>query len=146
MAVQGLAAALPSQLLKEIAGLLLGVICRNLLSKLFALQSIAPADVDCVAVLLKSALAMGQQVFAACDQVDNRKVSMDPLAEDDVPGWAAMTVAADLLGSDFSRFHEQRKALVQALSKEEAMKLMQLSWRDETLSPEEAWIAVSSAN
>jgi len=63
--------------------------------------------------------------------------------DDDVPGWAALTLVADLLGSEFSRFLERRGALVKVLNREEAVRLMQLSWRDEPISPEEAWAVLA---
>ena len=63
-----------------------------------------------------------------------------------VPGWAALEVSADLLGSDFSRFLEKRRGLMKSLSREESIRLMQLSWQDEHLTPEDAWDVLRNAS
>jgi len=142
-AVQGLAAALPEQLLREVAGVIVGMICQNLLGKLFALQHLAPDEVSCVTALFTAALAMSRQAFAAAGLADGTQRRKDGTLDDDVPGWAALTLVADLLGSEFSRFLERRGVLVKVLNREEAVRLMQLSWRDEPIAPEEAWAVLA---
>mmetsp|Transcript_59437 Transcript_59437/g.150837 ORF Transcript_59437/g.150837 Transcript_59437/m.150837 type:complete len:292 (-) Transcript_59437:86-961(-) len=142
-AVQGLAAALPEQLLREVAGVIVGIICQNLLGKLFALQHLAPDEVSCVTALFTAALAMSRQAFAAAGLAEGTQRRQDGTLDDDVPGWAALTLVADLLGSEFSRFLERRGALVKVLNREEAVRLMQLSWRDEPIAPEEAWAVLA---
>eukprot|EP00931_Biecheleriopsis_adriatica_P042463 TRINITY_DN24200_c0_g1_i1.p1 TRINITY_DN24200_c0_g1~~TRINITY_DN24200_c0_g1_i1.p1 ORF type:complete len:875 (-),score=231.35 TRINITY_DN24200_c0_g1_i1:18-2642(-) len=101
-------------------------------------------DLACIAALLTSAQAMVRQILLAADLL----IQSGPRARaeqllDEVPGWSALAVAADLLGSDFSRFLERRKQLLEALRKEQAIRLIQLSWHDEALSPEEAWGVLS---
>jgi len=145
LAAQGLAAALPTPLLHEISGLLVGVVCQNLLGKLLALHHMAPPDVSCVTALFTSALAMCRQIFAAVGLSAGQEArgGDGDAIEAVVPGWAALTVAADLLGSGFSRFLEKRSQLTKAFKREEAMRLMQLSWVDEQISPENAWAMLS---
>merc|ERR1712217_458067 len=107
----------------------------------FNLQYMAPDEVGCVTALLASALAMSRQVFTAVGLADDgaHRRGHDSGMEDDVPGWVALSTASDLLGSGFSRFLEKRAELTRALKREEALKLMQLSWQDEQISPEDAW-------
>jgi len=140
LGAQGLATALPKQLLKEVTGLLLGVLCQDLLGKLFALQRAEPEEVGCISALLHSALNLGRQVFEVAGIEDS---DVDGHASRgmllDVPRWATMTIAAELLGSDFSRYLEKRVALLEATTREEAVKLMQLSWRNEAIEPDDAW-------
>mmetsp|Transcript_110337 Transcript_110337/g.246196 ORF Transcript_110337/g.246196 Transcript_110337/m.246196 type:complete len:357 (+) Transcript_110337:83-1153(+) len=146
-AAQGLSAALPKQLLREVSGLLLGIVCRNLLGKLFELQHAGPEELGCLSALLTSALAMGRQVFTAVglagESFGAASQGMEELA-DDIPGWRALMVVADLLGNGFPQFRERREALIKALSQEEALALMRLSWRDGLLSPEDAWVRLIS--
>lgn len=138
IAAHELSASLPTQLLREVVGLLLSSVCQNLLGKLFSLQQVDPDDIGCIAALLTSSLMMLRQVFPLVGITGDTSRDASNMALC-IPRWDALTVAADLLGSDYRRFKEQRSALVKALRKEEAMKLMQLSWRDELLSPEFAW-------
>jgi hypothetical protein len=137
---QGLSHSLPAQLLREVTGSLLGVICQSLLDKLLQLQRVEPDEIGSLSALLTTALATASHICTATGPSSGRKQASDSDdMADDVPGWAALTVAADLLGSDFSRFVEKRSDVVKALKKDEAMKLMQLSWRNEMFSPEAAW-------
>jgi len=152
LAAQGLAAALPSALLREISGLLVGVVCQNLLGKLLALRHLPPPDIGCVTALFASALAMCRQLFAAIGVAEAQPsrrglgggAAGDELIEEVVPGWAALAVAADLLGSGFSRFLEKRGPLTKAFKREEALRLMQLSWVDEQITPENAWTMLAA--
>merc|ERR1740117_1669398 len=137
LAAQGFALSLPVQLQHEMMGVLLGVVCQNLLSKLFQMYSGDPAEINCVSALLMSGINLLRQVFAVAGLA-----SEGPAAEELVPGWAALAVAADILGSDFSRFLGKREGLHRALTRDEVIKLMQLSWQDEALSPEEAWVVL----
>merc|ERR1711933_49069 len=111
VAAQGLSAALPRQLLREASGLLVGIVCRDLLSKLLQLQHAAPDEIGCLSALLTSATAMGRQVFTAVGIAGS---SRRPAArgtdefQDNTPGWLALSVAADLLGSGFPQFLEHR--------------------------------------
>eukprot|EP00419_Tripos_fusus_P011806 CAMPEP_0172662570 /NCGR_PEP_ID=MMETSP1074-20121228/5433_1 /TAXON_ID=2916 /ORGANISM="Ceratium fusus, Strain PA161109" /LENGTH=797 /DNA_ID=CAMNT_0013478495 /DNA_START=45 /DNA_END=2435 /DNA_ORIENTATION=+ len=145
LAAQGMASSLPQQLLHETAGLLLGIVCQDLRGKLFKLQHATPDQVGYLSALLAFALNGGRQALAA--------VGMETPPEDaeqlvrssiKIPSWGALAVAADLLGSGFSRFMEKRMLLLTTLRKEEVLKLMYLSWRDEFLPPEEAWEALNS--
>merc|ERR1719362_551603 len=54
-AAQGMASALPRQLLHETAGLLFGVVCQDLRGKLFKLQHATPDEVGNLSALLASA-------------------------------------------------------------------------------------------
>merc|ERR1712039_881880 len=90
----------------------------------------------------------GDQVFATLNMASGNQAGHAGQTVDitnEVPGWAALRVVADLLGSGFTRFLEHRAAVIKALRKEEAVKLMQLSWRDEGMSPEDAWAAMNNA-
>lgn len=139
-AVQGLAVALPPQLLREVSGLLVGMLCRDLLSKLFAVQQLEPEEVGCASTLLSSALAMSRQIFFLAG-IDGNDVASTAAA---VPGWSALTCVIEVLGSDLSRFMERRGVLLKVLAKDEVIKLMQLSLRDELLTPHEAWEALNA--
>merc|ERR1719296_607435 len=112
-----------------------------------------PDEVGSVTALLGSLVAMGPQVQAAAGlgaggvgpggrkswRSDFEGLECGPL-EEEVPGWRALTLTADLLGSDFPRFLQRRNEIVDAFKKEEALRLMTLSWRPgEGLAPEEAW-------
>jgi len=147
-AAQGLAGVLPAQLLREVTGLLLGALCQSLLGKLFQLHHLAPDEVGCVSGLLTSALVGCRQILSLAQPSGGDGGAGrggEPCAAEDVPGWDALTLVADLLGSGFSRFLEMRPLLLKVLKKEEVLKLMHLSWRDEFLSPDEAWTALSNA-
>eukprot|EP00927_Polykrikos_kofoidii_P085162 TRINITY_DN9184_c0_g1_i2.p1 TRINITY_DN9184_c0_g1~~TRINITY_DN9184_c0_g1_i2.p1 ORF type:complete len:716 (-),score=118.18 TRINITY_DN9184_c0_g1_i2:261-2408(-) len=63
LAAQGLAEALPAQLLQEVVGMLIGVFCAQLLGKLFRLKGASPEEVCNISALLTSALAMARPVF-----------------------------------------------------------------------------------
>lgn len=157
LAAQGFSETLPTQLLREFTGILLGVVCRNLLDKLFGLYYIESEEVDSVTALLGSVLSAGPQALAAAGLGEGAgdgsgrarwRTDADDAGrlDEDVPGWRALAVTVDLLGSDFSRFLERRTEVVQALRKDEALKLMELSWRDEAISPEEAWAVLAAEN
>lgn len=146
-AAQGLAGVLPAQLFREVTGLLLGVLCQSLLGKLFQLQRIEPDEVGCLSGLLTSALVGSRQIFSMLQSYGGDSIGSgnEPSISEDIPGWGALTLVADLLGSGFSRFLEQRTRLLKVLKKEEVLKLMHLSWQDEFLSPDEAWTALNNA-
>eukprot|EP00932_Pfiesteria_piscicida_P015427 SRR837773.27574.p4 GENE.SRR837773.27574~~SRR837773.27574.p4 ORF type:complete len:141 (-),score=58.57 SRR837773.27574:67-435(-) len=118
------------------------MIFQTLLGNLFALQHLVPDEVGCVTALFTSALAMGRQAFAAAGLADGGGRQDAALAEA-VPGWCSAVLVADLLGSEFSRFLEKRSELVKVLNKDEAVRLMQLSWVDEPIAPEEAWLVLA---
>jgi hypothetical protein len=145
LAAQGMASALPQQLLHETAGLLLGVVCQDLRGKLFNLQHATPDEVGNLCALLAAALNGGRQALAAVGvEPPPEDAEQPPRGSIKIPGWDALAIAADLLGSGFSRFMEKRPLLLTALRKEEVLKLMHLSWRDEFLPPEDAWEALNS--
>jgi len=145
LAAQGMASSLPRQLLHETAGLLLGVVCQDLRGKLFKLQHATPDEVSYLAAILASALKGGRQALTAVGIETPPGDAEQPLSgSTKIPGWDSLAIAADLLGSAFSRFMEKRTLLLKTLRKEEILKLMHLSWRDEFLPPEEAWAALNS--
>jgi len=142
LAASGLSAALPAQLLREVTGMLLGTVCRNLLGKLFKLHGGgASSEASCLSTLLNQAVNLGSGVMAVVGLEP-----ADPEVVEDMPGWAALRVVADLLGSDFSRFLERRTVLTKALTRDEAVKLMQLSWDDEAFTAEDAWDVLRRAD
>jgi len=145
LAAQGMASALPRQLLHETAALLLGVVCQDLRGKLFKLQYATPDEVGNLSALLASALKGGRQALAAVDiEMSSEDAEQPSSGSPIIPGWGALAIAADLLGSGFSRFVDKKALLLVTLRKEEVLKLMHLSWRDEFLPPEEAWEALNS--
>jgi len=144
-AAQGMASALPRQLLHETAGLLLGVVCQDLRGKLFKLQHATPDEVSYLSALLASALNGGRQALAAVGiQTPPEDAEQPPSGSMKILGWGILAIAANLLGSGFSCFMEKRTLLLKTMRKEEVLKLMHLSWRDEFLPPEEAWAALNS--
>jgi len=144
LAAQGMASALPRQLLQETAGLLLGVVCQDLRGKLFKLQHATPDEVSYLSTLLASALNGGRQALAAVG-IQTPEDAEQPFSNSiEIPGWGILAIAANLLGSGFSCYMEKRTLLLKTLRKEEVLKLMHLSWRDDFLPPEEAWAALNS--
>lgn len=97
-------------------------------------------DLSSAAALLTSAQALSRQILEAAELVPTS--SARPGLQADmpvqVPSWEALILAADLLGSDFSRFLEKRQQILKAFQREETLRLMQLSWYDDALSPEDA--------
>lgn len=135
--VEGLREVLPAQLAQESAALMVGMLCKELLAKLFQLQQADPEDVHNISTLLTSALLMARPILASAG------ASADPA--NTVHGWRALEVTADLLGSDFSRFLQHRAALLEALSQDELVRLLTLSLRDGDLSPQEAWTILATS-
>jgi len=151
---QGMSQLLPAQLLHEVTGLLLGLACRSFLGAVFRVHHASPEEVTCISTLLMSAVSMGRQAYLAAVGVGLEKPSggrsggpssSAAVMERDVPGWAALVLTSDLLGSDFSRFLERRAQVVKSLSRDEAMKLLQLSIRDDKLSPQDAWDTLNAS-
>lgn len=157
VAARAMAAPLPAPFHREAVGLLLGVVCQNLLGKVWQLRVVLPEDGPSISQLLGYVVAMSRPVPAAAGLDDDggvtgagapgRGAAATPTAaggrgfdfDAEVPGWFKLTVVADLFGSDFARFLQHRAAVVKALDSREAMHVMKLSWRDESLTPEEAW-------
>jgi len=140
-AVLGMSSTLPTQLSREVAGLMLGIVYRLLLSKLWQVQRAAPEEIACIWRLLKYAQDCGPQILYAAVPFDARDGNLRDQGQE-VPGGSALSVVVDLLGSEFLRFLEKRDALLEALTQDEALKLLRLSWREEGRSPEEAWSAL----
>lgn len=130
--VEGLSTALPIQLLHEVSGLLLGIICRDLLGKLLRMQRLDPEEVsNASALLLQASLMMPRQILPAeCKQ------GPELLA----PGWPAFVLASELLGANLSRFMERRTELLESMTQDEVQSLLQLSLTDpDAMSPQDAW-------
>jgi len=134
-AVEGLSTALPTQVLHEVAGLLLGIICRDLLGKLLRRQRMDNEEVsNASALLLQASLMMPRQILPA-----DCKPGPEALA----PGWPAFALTAELLGASLSRFLERRTELLEALTEEELLNLLHLSLTDpDAISPQDAWEAI----
>merc|ERR1712217_172724 len=140
--------ALPLQLRREVASILLGVLSRDLLSKLFKLHRVSPDEIGGISALFRTLEVQGDQVFASLYTTSESQVGYAGQTYDitkEVPGWGALRVVADLLGSGFQRFLGHRAVVLKALRKDEAVKLMALSWRDEGMAPEDAWVAMNNA-
>merc|ERR1711865_1151664 len=103
VAVFNLAEALPEQLLQETTGLVIGMLCWELLGKLFQLQRAEPENVGNISMLLTSALVLCRPIITTAGAAEDATAS--------VPGWRMLEVAADLLGSDLARFIEHRSEL-----------------------------------
>merc|ERR1712139_149636 len=111
----------------------------------FQLQQVAPDEMSCLYTLLTSAQAMGRQVFTAVGLAGtDAAFASNGSLEQAVPGWSALTITAELLGSDFPRYVERRAAVTKALTKDEALKLLQMSLRDEGVTPHAAWAMLSA--
>lgn len=144
-ASQGLSAALPDQLLREVTGKLLGTVCKDLLLKLFRERyDPDPLEVGCVSMLLVSAVAMGRQILVAAGVVGSGGDKDLSALVVKVPGWSQLSVAADLLGSSYERFLRQRSSLLRVLKKDEVLKLLHMSLRGRNVSPRDAWSALSA--
>merc|ERR1712080_340995 len=96
-----------------------------------------PEDVGNISMLLTSALVMTRPIITSAGGAEDPVVS--------VPGWRALEVAADLLGSDLERFVQHRAAVSEALTEDEVLRLLTLSLRDGDLSPQEALAVLASS-
>jgi len=145
VAAQGLSVALPSQLLRETAGVLLGVFVRDLLAKFFQVQHLAVEEISGVSDLMMSATTMGSQVLLAAGIAGgSADMSMEEIV-DDVPGWSKLCLVSSLLGKDFSGFLQRREEIVRVLSRGECAKLLHLGNIEEVISVEDAWELLNSS-
>merc|ERR1712087_570112 len=81
-AAQAFAGVLPTQLSREMAGALLGIICHGVLAEIFKLQNASPEEITVLSSLLSETLSLGRQVFQAA----RLELSNTDLA-DNVPCW-----------------------------------------------------------
>eukprot|EP00435_Cladocopium_sp_Y103_P041429 s665_g11.t1 len=88
-------------------------------------------EISSAVTLLTSGQCMVRQSLQAA--------GLDIQLREKVPSYGKLSLTTDLLGSDFIRFRERRNALQKAMSKEEVIRLMALSFYDEALTPEDAW-------
>lgn len=141
---QAMSAALPIETLRETTSRLLGIVSSNLLHKIYQLQSMDPEELTCVTMLAKAVSSMGHQIFVALGLSSSSGNNLaKPNRAKDVPGWCEVELVAELLGADFKRFCELRTAILRSLKKEEVLKLMRLSFRDDIISPHDAWSALN---
>jgi len=142
--LQGLSAALPDQLLHRAAGAMLGMLCQDLLSKLFRLTHAEPKEVSCISMLLKSAVSSGRQVYntiASARDGCTHQSHLEAYMGDEVPGWRALLLVSELLGSTLPRFFDKREALLEVLQKDQVLTLLRLSLPGDGVSSQEAWAA-----
>eukprot|EP00928_Gymnodinium_smaydae_P021400 TRINITY_DN18347_c0_g1_i1.p1 TRINITY_DN18347_c0_g1~~TRINITY_DN18347_c0_g1_i1.p1 ORF type:complete len:803 (+),score=124.79 TRINITY_DN18347_c0_g1_i1:71-2479(+) len=137
LAAQGLAASLPKQLLREITGVLLGFFCQSILACVLRPRSMEPEEICLYSRLLSQALNLGRQVFTTVD-LDIDSVAMASV----VPYWHALEVVTDLMGSDLPRFLGKCTEVSTALSRDETIRLMQLSRIED---PEDSWDTLQAA-
>eukprot|EP00913_Durusdinium_trenchii_P010622 g9966.t1 len=95
-------------------------------------------EISSAVTLMTSAQSMVRQTLQAA------ALPLDQRLQEEVPGYERLLLSSDLLGSDFSRFLERRLKLAKSMSKEEAMRLMSLSFHDEALPSEDAWRILSA--
>jgi len=146
-ALQGLAVALPECEMLRLAPIIVGAMLHELKKKLFAMRRISSNDVPSVVALLKTALNMVRQAYAGIKLPAGRAtmsaVQLEAFFAREIQLWWLLTMATDLLGEDFSSFLQKRRKITKVLKREEAIKLMYLSWEDLSLAPEDAWKILS---
>ncbi|CAK8986079.1 unnamed protein product [Durusdinium trenchii] len=103
-----------------------------------AICVLSAEEISSAVTLMTSAQSMVRQTLQAA------ALPLDQRLQEEVPGYERLLLSSDLLGSDFSRFLERRLKLAKSMSKEEAMRLMSLSFHDEALPSEDAWRILSA--
>lgn len=146
---QGLSVALPAQQLRRAVGLVLGIFCQDLLSKIFRLTHAALEEISCMSMLLKSAVSSGRKAYSSAvsaDAASTHHSHLEDYMADEVPGWHALLLVTELLGSSLPRFFEKRAALLEVLQKDQVLTLLRLSLPGDGVSPQEAWAALCGSS